>query len=65
MAKSELKKREEEIVSLKETLNEKDQEIANVKEQRNKLARGECEEQLAHDIMYNEAVLEKINAEER
>lgn len=64
-AKSELKKREGEIANLKETLNEKDLEITNVKEQRNKLARGECKEQLAFDIMYNEAVLEKINAVER
>lgn len=62
---SEAKKREEEVASLKENLNEKDREIEHIKEQRNKLAKGECESQLAYDIMYNEAVQEKQNAVER
>ena len=64
-ASLESKKREEQIASLKETLNEKDQEIKSIKEQRNKLAKGECESQLAFDIMYNEAVQERQNAVER
>lgn len=62
---SEAKKREEELRSLKENLNEKDKEIERIKEQRNKLAKGECESQLAYDIIYNEAVQERQNALER
>lgn len=56
---------EEEVASLKEKLNEKDEEIEHIKEQRNKLAKGECESQLAFDIMYNEAVQERQDAVER
>jgi len=62
---SEAKKREENLRSLKENLNEKDKEIEHIKEQRNKLAKGECESQLAYDIIYNEAVQERENALER
>lgn len=62
---SESKKKEEEVASLKEQLNEKDEEIEYIKEQRNKLAKGECESQLAFDIMYNEAVQERQDAVER
>ena len=59
------KKTEEEVASLKVKLNEKDKEIEHIKDQRNKLAKGECEPQLAFDIMYNEAVQERQNAVER
>jgi len=62
---SEAKKRADEVASLKEDLNERDNEIERVKEQRNKLAKGECESQLAYDIIYNEAVQERQNAVER
>ena len=62
---SEAKKRVEEFRSLKENLNEKDKEIERVKEQRNKLAKGECEPQLAYDIVCKEAVQERQNALER
>lgn len=62
---SESKKTEEEVASLKVKLNEKDKEIEHIKDQRNKLAKGECESQLAFDIMYNEAVHERQNAVER
>ena len=58
---SEVKKKAEEVVSLKEILNDKDKEIERVKEQRNKLANGE----LDHDIIYNEAVQERQSAIER
>ncbi|XP_078363042.1 uncharacterized protein LOC144647159 [Oculina patagonica] len=62
---SESKKMEEEVASLKEKLTEKDEEIEHIKQQRNKLAKGECESQLAFDIMYNEAVQERQDAVER
>lgn len=62
---SETKVKEEEIQALKEKLCEKDEEIKQVKEQRNLLAKGECESQLAFDIMYNEAVQERKDAIER
>jgi len=62
---SEAKKRAEEVATLKENLNERDKEVERVKEQRNKLAKGECESQLAYDIIYNEAVQERQNAVER
>ena len=65
VVKSESRKNEEEIAKLKETLHEKVEEIERIKEQRNQLAKGECESQLAFDIMYNEAVEERKNAIER
>ena len=39
--------------------------MESIREQRNKLAQGECEPQLALDIMYNEAVKERKDAVER
>lgn len=65
MVNSESRKKEEEIANLKEKLREKDQEIERIKEQRNQLAKGECESQLAFDIMYNEALQERKDALER
>lgn len=62
---SESRRKEEEIANLKEKLREKDEEIERIKEQRNKLAKGECESQLAFDIMYNEALKERKDALER
>lgn len=62
---SESKKNEEEVTSLKEKINEKDKEIEHLREQRNKLAKGECESQLAVDIMYKEAEQERQSAVER
>ena len=62
---SHAKNRADEVASLKENLNEKDKEIEHIKEQRNMLAKGECDSQLAYDIIYNEAVQERQNAIER
>ena len=62
---SESRKKEEEISKLKEKLYEKGEEMERIKEQRNNLAKGECESQMAFDIMYNEAVQERKNAIER
>ena len=62
---SKTKLKEEEIQTLKAKLCEKDEEIERVKEQRNVLAKGECESQLAFDIVYNEAVQERKDAIER
>lgn len=62
---SESKKKEKEVASLKEKINEKDKEIQHIREQRNKLAKGECESQLAFDIMYKEAEQGRQNAVER
>lgn len=62
---SEAKTKEMEIISLKEKLIEKDKEKELIREQRNILAKGQCESELAFDIMYNEAVQERKDATER
>ena len=62
---SDSQKKDDEIVKLKDTLQEKVVAIEQIKEQRNQLARGECDSQLAFDIIYNEAVEERENALER
>ena len=62
---SESRNKEEEIANLKEKLREKDGEIERIREQRNQLAKGGCESQLAFDIMYNEALQERKDALER